>query len=103
MSDRIDLEKINHLYDKLGKDRFEKFMSRMGKQTKLYEALDHPVGKEILNEALNRSEALLIKIINEDADEMDRAEFRVLKSILNVWAGKMAEYIKSLNTILEES
>ncbi len=100
MEDKLDVEKVKKLYDKVGKDRFEKFISMLGKQSKLSEALNSQIGKELLNEAVNRSEALLIKIINEEATEVERADFRALKTILNNWAGKIATYIENLNRVV---
>lgn len=100
MEDRLDLEKVKELYDRIGRDRFEKYISRLGKQSKLYTALESSIGQELLKEAINRSEALLLKIINEDASEVERADFRALKTILNDWAGKIARYIENLNRVV---
>ncbi len=92
----VDPSKVEALSATLrGKD----LLSVLGRQSKLYQALETDVGQEILHTALKRAEALLKKVVEEEASAQELAEYRVLKTILFEWALKIDEFYKNLNKI----
>jgi hypothetical protein len=60
---------------------------------------NHPLGRELLHDDMLRFNYLLTKIIKEDANEYDRAEFRVVKSRLDNISQRMDIYLNSLKKI----
>jgi len=72
----------------------------LGKRTPFIEALKSEVGRELLNECAIEMELILDKLIDETADEKDRADFRSYKRIATRWAEKVNEYNKLTNKVL---
>lgn len=95
-------EHIENLVKEIGAKRTSLFLSSLAKQSKLIEVLDTDFGKEIMNEAIERVDFLLRRIIDEKSTEEDRAEFRVLKTILNRWCDKILAYKAGIEKITKE-
>lgn len=74
-------------------------LSALGKQSHLIRALETEVGKALLEDSVNRMDVLLLKIINEESNEKDRAEYRVLKDLTSRWASKITAYFTNLNKV----
>jgi hypothetical protein len=78
-------------YDKPSPDQFREFLARggeraadkltrMGKFERLLVSFDSPVGRHFQTYLSVRLDSLFVKIfVEEKGDELDRAEFRVLK------------------------
>lgn len=62
---------------------------------------NHPVGRELLKDDIDRFELLLSKIVKEESTEFDRAEFRVIKSRLAKISQRMDTYLAGLKKIKE--
>lgn len=99
--DRIELDDIERLRSALGPDRSARVLSALGRHTPLIEALSTDVGKEILNTALNKTKDLLERIVNEQATDLEKAEYRVLRIILGDWSGRINNYYKLHETVVK--
>ncbi len=58
-------------------------LSQLGKKRDFVDALSTELGQELLKDVLRMSESKLNKIINDDADLMDKAMFKVCKFLAN--------------------
>ena len=81
-----------------GKDA-ARIVNILAKRDKFKKALETDVGKEIMADALNRMEGILGKVIEESASPQELAEFRALRSIVDKWQDKLAEYSRAINQI----
>lgn len=96
--DNIDLEKVERLLVKTGK-RGAQLLSVLGKQASFVRALESEIGQQLLKDALSITEGLLEKIISEEANESERAEYRALKKILITWAQRVETYQRNLEKL----
>lgn len=92
----MDNIKIDNFIKKNGKHA-DKILTILGKDTKFVNALNTPVGEELLKDMLAMMEDRLTKIVNEESTEADRAEYRVLKELSRKWIDR----INRRNDILE--
>lgn len=97
--EQVQLEDIENLRNKFGQKRSAEIIKILGRQVGLMNALATEPGKQILSGALNRIGILLEKIINEDATEQERAEYRALRNIVSEWSGKINVYFKGVETV----
>jgi len=67
-------------------------LSNLGKKKKFVDALATDVGQELLKDILRMSESKLNKIIDDKADEFDRATFKLCKFLANKWADRVNSY-----------
>ena len=81
------------------KKNAERILSTLGKTQGFYEAIHTPVGLELLKDATTRMEEILERIITEEADEVERAEFRALRNISVRWMEKITRYNKCIEEI----
>lgn len=95
----VTLDDIERLKNSIGVRRSAEVIKALGKQIPLLTALATEPGKLILSTAISRTGELLEKIINEQATEQERAEYRVLRIILADWSGKIANYFKLHETM----
>ena len=93
-------EKAVKIADILTKRRGD-LLSLLGKQTGFIEALDSPVGKEVLKDLLKQEENLLQKIVEETASQEEKAEFRVIKKLISQWVKRISAYLINLNKLGE--
>ena len=98
----LTLEAIDEFLRK-NKRRGASVISAMGKQKAYIEALKSPIGNTLLSGLIARQDSLLEKIIQEEADVKDLAEYRVLRSISSEWAEKIAAYVNNVNSIVKET
>lgn len=93
----VDAVKVKKLLDSGPKGAL--FISQLSKQSKFANALATEIGTLLLKDAVDRSEFLLSKIIDEKATEQEKAEFRALKGILDRWADRVDVYLKNLEKV----
>jgi hypothetical protein len=91
-------EVINKFLQTHGKDA-ARIVGILAKREKFKKAIETDVGSEIMSDALNRMEGILGKIIEESATPQELAEFRALRSIVDKWQDKLAEYSKAIHKI----
>ena len=87
----VSPEKLRGFLDRNGKAG-ARVLSILGKTQSFCNAIQTPIGQEILGEVVNRLEHLLEKIIAEKSTPEDRAEYRVLKSLSMKWAEKINKH-----------
>lgn len=97
MSQDLRVEAVNTILQTFKYRDKRKILSELSKQGKLVDAFNTEVGQEILKDAIAHADTLLSKIINEDADEKDKAEYRVYRRLINKWGTKVENYISNLN------
>ncbi len=100
MSNTMSLNDLHRLLEEKGK-RGATLLSFLGKQIPFIEALSSEVGNECLKDLISITESRLQKIICEEADEKDKAEYRVAKEILSRWAGRLETYSDSIKKLGE--
>ena len=79
--------------------RVAKVLKNLAKQNKFVEALGTPIGQELLADVMEMMEAKLNLIIEEEADDKDRADYRAYKSIYRSWHDKIAKHRKGVAEI----
>ena len=67
-------------------------LSNLGKKKVFIDALSTELGQELLKDVLRMSESKLNKIINEDANTMDKAMFKVCKFLAHKWTDRVNSY-----------
>lgn len=98
MSDNILTEEMRNVLTGQGL-RGAKLLSVLGKQSRLMQAFETDIGKELLRGALTQANMALERIVNETATPGELAEFRVLKRILIDWAQRIETYYENLDKI----
>lgn len=79
--------------------RGERVLSVLGKTTQFYNAMTHPLGQELLSDIVSNMEYLLEKIVNEEASDKDRADYRAFRNIALSWGEKIAKHLKKIEQV----
>jgi hypothetical protein len=72
----------------------------LGKYQSFTAAIASPVGREILNDAIQRHDKLLDRVASLDATDIEKAEYKALREVILRWSEKIVAYeanLKSLN------
>ena len=69
-----------------------KTLSIISKKNEFQQAITDPIGQTLMKDLMIQMEILLNKIIDEKADDKDRAEYRVCRKLFEQWAIKIKEY-----------
>jgi methionyl-tRNA synthetase len=77
----------------------QKMINVLQKTHGFIEAFENPIGQEVLLDALQISEAILDKIVEETATDAERAEFRALKKIISRWQDISNKHNETLNEL----
>lgn len=93
------LKDFQEYINKVGRAQANKVIEILGEQNQFYEAFNTPIGRELLKDAVNRVDELNRKIWKEEENDMERAEFRVLKQLIGRWSKKIDAYVKNLEVI----
>ena len=93
------LEDMERYTNKHGPKKLGKLFSVLGKDIQFIKAWESPAGKEIMGHLINLTEESLEKIINEQADEKTRAEYRVCKDLLKYFEDRINTYEKNTNQL----
>ena len=96
--DNLTPNDIERFVAKEGK-KAQRTLSILGKNEQLLKAINTPIGRELLNDAVVNIDRLLEKIINEDADEKDRADYRALRTLTLKWTEKIHAYQDALHKV----
>ena len=97
----MDMENYIARHGKKGKEMVSRLLSALGKDEQFLNAFNSPVGSELLSDLVEIMETRLDKIIDETAEEKDKAEFRVAKELATRWVGKINEYNRHLKQLKE--
>jgi len=77
-------------------DKANRILTVMAKRAKFMEAINTPLGQEILKDVAVGMEELLDKIIQEKATVQEKAEFRAYRKIMNSWTDRIRAYNKNV-------
>lgn len=80
----------------------QKMIKVLSKTHGFVAAFSNPVGQEVMLDAMQSSEAILDKIVEESATEEERAEFRALKKIIARWQKIWAIHNEALNELQKQ-
>lgn len=98
MAYNVTKEELERFIQKHGKNS-SKMLSILGKGQQFVNAIESPVGAEIMGEVLIKLESLLELIINEKADAKNLAEYRVLREIANNWVNKINDHLNRVEEV----
>lgn len=99
--ENIGLEDIETYGKRHGSPQVSRLLSVLGKQRQFAQAWETPVGKEILADVILLAENKLEKIVNEKADDKDRADYRVCMVLLTKFRDKINSYNQNLTRLKE--
>jgi len=94
----VTKEELERFINKHGKNA-SKMLSILGKGQQFVNAIESPVGTEIMGEMLTALEIKLELIINEKADAKDLAEYRVLRNLANNWVNKINDHLNRVEEV----
>ncbi len=85
-------ERLVSLSRKLGPENARRLLSVLGKNKSFYNAIETPVGQELLKDVIHQIDKRIQKIIVEEDTPEIRAELRAYISILNTWSKTINKY-----------
>lgn len=97
--EKIDITDIETFSKNHGVAKTTRLLSILGKNKQFIDAWEKPAGKEILGHLLVMTDKRLDKIIDETADDKDRAEYRVCLELLANFRDKINSHEKNLSTL----
>ena len=97
----INVDDVERYTKRHGPERTSRLLSVLGKDKQFINAWETPAGKEILGHLLSMTDAKLDKIISEEADDKDRAEYRVCLELLRDFKDRINSHAKNLTTMKE--
>lgn len=99
--DELNQGKVNKFLERTGR-RGATILSILGKNAQFIKAISTPLGEELLRDMIVMMEEKLELIYNEKASEDDKADFRSLKRISNIWISRINKY-KALSDDIKTS
>jgi len=99
MEEKVTLNDIKTFSDNHGQQKTSKLLSVLGKNRQFIDAWETPAGKEILSYLLAMIDIRLDKLINEETDEKDRAEYRVCLELLANFKDKINSHKRNFATL----
>ena len=97
-----DIEDYIKRHGKKGQEKVSRILSSLGKSEQFLNAIQSPLGTELLTDLISMMEEKLDKIINETADDKDRADYRACKILSLRWADRINAYNKNLTELKEK-
>jgi hypothetical protein len=85
---------LTELARKMGHKNASALLSNLGKNKQFVNALDTPIGQELLKDAVLEMERIIGLILAEKEDSKDRAELQAYKIIIQKWTGYINKYNK---------
>lgn len=86
---------LQQLSRKMGKRNASNLLSVLGKDKAFINALDTPVGQELLKDATTCVEGKISLILQEKDEPKDRAELKAYLEIITKWQGILNRYNKN--------
>lgn len=74
----------------------------LAKLSPFIQAMNSPIGREILKDDIDRHEELLNKIYNENATPQEMAEFRFLKGRLQTISQRFSQYVSKAQEVVNK-
>lgn len=95
MKTDFSVQEVERFLSTRKKKEGERVFKALGKTQGFFQAINTPLGQEILSSVVERMEIILERIINEEADAKEKAEFRVLRNITSEWSDKINTFQKA--------
>ena len=86
---------LTQLARKMGKKNASNLLSVLGRDKQFINALDTPVGQELLKDATCCVEDIISLILQEKDESKDRAELKAYLAIITKWSGIINQYNKN--------
>ena len=90
--------RLQQLARKMGSKRASILLSVLGKDKAFKNALETPIGQELLKDAVSSIEDKISLILEEKDAQNDRAELRAYMNIVNKWTNIINQYNKNKET-----
>jgi len=92
---------LKQLARKMGQDNASKLLSALGRDKQFLNAIETPIGQELLKDATMCVEDKLVLWLNNKATPEDRAEVKAYLNIINKWQGVINRYYKNKEKFTE--
>lgn len=89
-------ENIDKLLKRFGEKNTPVFLKALARGKQFVQAIETPIGKELLADATSRLESLVNKVIQETSTPEERAEIRALKIIIGAWSEIVNKFQKDM-------
>lgn len=86
---------LAQLAHKMGKKNATSLLSVLGKDKQFMNAIDGPVGQELMKDAVSCIEDKMSLILQEKDEPKDRAELKAYLAIITKWQGAINRYSKN--------
>ena len=87
-------KQLKQLARKMGQQNASKLLSVLGRNKQFLNAIETPIGQELLRDAVSNIEDKISLILQEKDEPKDRAELKAYLVILNTWQQRISEYNK---------
>lgn len=88
-------QQLNQLAKKMGSENASTFLSVLGKQRQFVNAIETPIGQELLKHAVKNAEEVISLYIMEKETPQDRARLQAYMTIINDWSTEINSYHKN--------
>ena len=99
MGENITVEQLAAMLKRKGGSRT---LSVLGHFQPFVDAINSPIGKELLKDAMDLHDSLLNKVADLDATPQETMEYRAVRKIIYAWSERIARYEKSLAELTDE-
>ena len=96
-----DRAKLEKLAKRIGNENAKTLLSVLGREKGFIDAINSPLGEELLKDAIFAVENKLDLILNEKDKPEDRAEVRVYMSILRKWTSRINKYSQNKERLVQ--
>ena len=86
---------LKQLARKMGPENSSKLLSALGRDKQFLNAIETPIGQELLKDATMCVEDKLVLWLNNKETPEDRAEVKAYLNIINKWQGVINRYYKN--------
>lgn len=97
----ITLADIEKCVAKYGGQRTSAMLSALERNRYVYNSLNTEIGQVFFGEAMGSLKSLFLKVMNNDATEEERIEYKVTRRLLLLWGNKLAAYEKLKSKLTE--
>ena len=92
---------LNQLAKKMGNENASTFLNVLGRQKQFLNAIETPLGQELLKDAVKNAEDVISLIMMEKDKPEDRAILKAYLSIINKWQKIIVDYEKNRNKLVK--
>ena len=86
---------LQQLARKMGQENASKLLSALGRDKQFLNAIETPIGQELLKDATSSIEDKLVLWLQNKATDEDRAETKAYLNIINKWQSVINRYYKN--------